>query len=356
MTEDQKPKSLTDVIADFLPLIDELLSAQEVKVTLRPIRAAIMFVDDVVISISGDEKGKSTDYVAKPWFAVIYHYVEKWYQEQYGAAFKRDESGIAIGTAFVRDLPIELRVPLTRMRVETPNETSWLCFPIEVETDENPLDWLVSPPNLERLESNEKSDLIAQATAVATELRALQLNLMGMEPSDSEVRGLLDGVLAEFESCAQNILRNDTSGRGSALWSLQMATERILKAFAKHKNGSFKEIHNLFILYDDVAVHLSGIKRDLLKKLPRDKQAITDRYGLGGTPTLSELKDAYRSALELSAAISRLFKRKISLGGSRFLLKRPPWLTLPPTQKTGSSEVPLNDTGTSSSEDAPKSP
>lgn len=326
MTAGQAKKNLKETLADYLPLIDATLSAQEIRVSIRPFRAAVIFVEDFVLEVSGDDK---TNYPAKPWFAILYHYVDEWYREQYGAAFKADKSGFAIGVVLVREIPVEVQVPLTRLRVETPGESSWVFFPVEVEKDEEPLEWLVSPPTLERLLADEKSKLGARTVTVASSLRSLQMNLMGIEPRDEQVTGLLDGVLAEFETSARNILRNDTSGRGSALWALQMATERILKAFAKHKMNSFREIHNLFELFDDMAEYLSGINRDLLKKLPRDKQAVTDRYGLGGTPSLPEMIDAYNSALELSVGISRLFKRKLSIGGGGLLLKRPPWLTLP---------------------------
>jgi len=82
------------------------------------------------------------------------------------------------------------------------------------------------------------------------------MNLMGVEPHDDAVHGLLEGVLAEFESAARQLLRPEDTGRASALWTLQMAVERVLKAYAQHKtrNISFKST-NLFELYDDIAAH-----------------------------------------------------------------------------------------------------
>jgi hypothetical protein len=108
-----------------------------------------------------------------------------------------------------------------------------------------------------------------------------------------------------------------------------MAVERTLKAFAQHKLGTFREIHNLFELFGDVGTHVFGMSRNLLTKLPRDKQVITDRYGLAGTPTLWELLEGYDAALKIVSGISRLFGHGIYVGGSRMLLKRPPWLSLP---------------------------
>jgi len=317
---------LKEAIAGHLSNIDAELSAYEVPLKIRPLRASIMFVKDYVSEVSGDDKN---NFEAKPWFAIIYHHVEQWYRDHYGPAFDRDRSAIASGVVLVRDIPVEIRVLLTRSRVETPGETAWLLFPVEVAGDENPFTWLVDPPKLDKLLADERSKLTKQTTDIGTALRAIRINLMGVEPSDNVTQGLLDGVLAELEASARNILRNDTSGRGSALWALQMAVERTLKALSQHKRGSFREIHNLFELFDDVTAHLSTIDRNLLKKLPHDKQVITDRYGLGGTPTLWEAANAYNAALEIISGISRLFKHKFYVGGGGVLLKRPPWLSLP---------------------------
>lgn len=56
--------------------------------------------------------------------------------------------------------------------------------------------------------------------AISTALRVVRINLMAIEPDDKAVDGLLDGVLAELEAAARNILRNDSGERGSALWFL----------------------------------------------------------------------------------------------------------------------------------------
>lgn len=139
----------------------------------------------------------------------------------------------------------------------------------------------------------------------------------------------LGGVRAEFESAAGQMLRAEASGRASALWTLHMAIERILKAFAQYKTGTFRQIHNLFELFDGVVAHGIKVDRELLKKLPREGDVINDRYGLRGTPSVWETYEAYKSSLAIVAGVSQSFRWKINFGGSRILLRKAPWITLP---------------------------
>jgi hypothetical protein len=118
-----------------------------------------------------------------------------------------------------------------------------------------------------------------------------------------------------------------------------MAIERTLKAFAQHKSGSFLEIHDLFKLFDDLARYDIKADRNLLKKIPRDQDVIEDRYGLRGTPSIWEVFESYKAALQFVAAMSGSFDRKFNFGGGGILLRKAPWLTLP----TPASEVPRSN-------------
>ncbi|RWX70814.1 hypothetical protein EN780_02115 [Mesorhizobium sp. M4B.F.Ca.ET.089.01.1.1] len=202
-----------------------------------------------------------------------------------------------------------------------------------IEDGEDPENWLVGSPPIDRLDRKERTKLNAKLANVGTGLRLIRINMMGIKPRDETVNGLLEGVLSEFESAADNILRKDVAGRGAALWSLQMAVEKTLKAFAQHKTGTFRQTHDLFVLYDDVRDQGIGAKRDLLKKMPREPQIMSDRYGLGGTPAIFEVMNAYNAALAFVSEASHSFARELYVGGARFLLKKPPWLELPPAAK-----------------------
>jgi hypothetical protein len=338
----RKPNDLEQLINDFMPHIDAWLGQSDMSLTERLLNAATVFVDEIIIEVrNGDkveDKGSSTDYVTRPWFAIIYHYVERWYRERYGEALHVNEGGRAHGFVLVRNLPVELIVRLTRIRVETPGETAWLSFPKEVESDEDPLSWLGKSPNIAALGDADKESLVQDTSQVASALRAIRVNSMGIEPSGDVMYALLNGVPSEFESAAQKAIRNDASARPGALWNIHIAVERALKAFNQHKTGKFREIHNLFELYDDVAGHGITANRNLLRTLRRESEVIDNRYGLGDMPTIQEVFGAYKAGLTFVSSVVQSFKRKISIGGGSFLLAKPPWTTLPPKPQSASDE------------------
>ncbi len=336
MTEDAEAKcevrdELKAYIYHYMPLIDERLRVSETQLSQRDFHAATIIVKELILEVSNDDN--KDDFAEKPWFAVIFHHARSWYRETYGEAFDRDHTDKSLGLVLIRDIPVELIVPMTRSRVETPNETAWLSFPIKVEDDENPLDWLKRAPNLALLDEAERQQARHDAALIATALRSMQMNFLGIEPNDDTVSGLLGGVRAEFETAANKILRPGSVDRASALWTIHMAVERTLKAFAQHKTGAFHEIHNLFELFDDVIPHGITANRSLLKKLPRDREVISDRYGLRGTPPIGEVYEAYKAALKIVGDVSPSFHRKLNVGGARFLIRKAPWITLPNPDK-----------------------
>lgn len=332
MIEENEPKQvlrdeLKERLYQLLPFIDERLRADDTKLSQRAFHAAFIIVKEFVVEISGDDN--KDDFAEKPWFAIIFHHVRNWYRETYGDALVRDHNNKALGVLLIRELPVEFVIPLTTSRVEVPNETAWLGFPINIGDDENPLDWLKGAPTLGKLGKSEVTRLRSDATLVATAIRSIQMNFMGIKPSDPIVLGLLGGVRSEFETAANKILRPDTSDRASALWTIHIAVERTLKALAQHKRGSFREIHNLFELFDDIATYGVSAKRNQLKKIPRDRDVINHRYGLRGTPPIVEVYQAYKAALSVVSQLSHVFQREMHIGGLNILLRKAPWITLP---------------------------
>ncbi|MDF3207154.1 hypothetical protein EOA22_10400 [Mesorhizobium sp. M7A.F.Ca.US.014.04.1.1] len=320
--------TLEEAIAEHMQLIDLELQVEELPLWQRPLRASIKFVLESILDIRGDTK---EDFAGKPWFAVIFHHIETWYRDTYGSAFDQSSGeGFASGVVLVRHVPIEIRVPLTRTTPGTPGETVWLHFPLGIEQGETPTDWLVNPPNLAKIDLTESRKLKTRTTAVATALRRIRMNTMGVTAPDHEITELIDGVLSDLQNAAIGLLTDSDTARGAAMWSMQMAIERTIKAFILQKTGrKYRETHDLFYLYDDALPHCSGINRGLLKKLPNSREMMEGRYGLGTKWTIRYATEAYFAALMLISEFSARYDRKISVGGSRVHLKRPPWLTLP---------------------------
>jgi hypothetical protein len=97
----KRSDELVEDIGKVMPYIDARLERSEVSLTERVLVAATIFVYEMVFEVrNGDtiaEKADTTDYVARPWFAIIYHHVEHWYREHYGEALNVNEGGAAHG-------------------------------------------------------------------------------------------------------------------------------------------------------------------------------------------------------------------------------------------------------------------
>lgn len=116
-TGDARKDELREYIRDLMPIIDSDLSLREIPLSQRPFEAGIITVRKFVVEVSGDDN--KDDFAAKPWFAVIYHHINQWYRDRYGSLLDHNPSGFARGVVSIRDIPIEIKVPLTRSRVET---------------------------------------------------------------------------------------------------------------------------------------------------------------------------------------------------------------------------------------------
>lgn len=326
MPADEETTTFEGMLKEHLELIDLELHVEEVPLWRRPMQASIKFVIESVEEIRGDTK---EGFATKPWFAIIYQQVEQWYRTNYGAAFEKSGSSnrVANGTVIVRHMPVRVAVPLTRTTIETPGETVWLHFPNCVVKGEDPWNWLLDPPNLTTLGSSQRSRVLRRISGIATAYRQIRTNTIGVD-GPSEVGALLNGVLGELNTSAECILSGSESNRGAAMWALQMAVERTAKALILQRTNKMPdETHNLSTLYD--ATIPQGESRKLLGKIPVAREMIDGRYGLGPMWTQQYMAEAHFAALQIIADLSGKLGRKMSIGGGRFLLKRPPWRTLP---------------------------
>ncbi len=316
---------LRQIIWERMEFID--LGLREVALSGRGMLAAIKFVQQEIIDIRGDTK---EDFHEKPWFAFIFHTITEWYRDKYGPAFEQNGGFVVLGVVLVRDIPVELNVPLSTTTVEIPGETAWVHFPGKVADDEQPENWLVKSPPLDKLHELENERFRTDLLTVCNNLRTICIGLMGVVGTRSEVRDLAAGIKPDLQSSASNILRNDDAARAVALWSLQMAIEKAYKALACQKNGSFRETHDLFRLHDDVSDHVQPVNRNLLKRLPNSREAIDLRYGIGHKPNLGYAVGAYVAALELIGTLVPCFERRFGIMNGSILVKRPPWTNWPP--------------------------
>ncbi|ESQ92530.1 HEPN domain-containing protein [Asticcacaulis benevestitus] len=323
-------QDLPSIISEFLETVDPLFNEIDKPLSQRPLLAGIHFIDTRVISLSGHAKA---EFATSPHFAHIYHHIKAWYDDRYGPMMRGNPSGFALAVVKVLGQPVAVKVPLTTSEVAEEGKTAWLCFPDEVMVSERPLAWLDQAPNLATLTGSQKSALRARIAKTGTALRRVRLHLMGIEPPNPEVDDLLDGVLSALEVAATGIVANTPTSRLGAMWPLQMALERSMKALCLHKTGTFQEIHDLYYLYDFIAAYCPLVNRDKLKYLPNSRLMIDGRYGLAPKPSLDDAMAAYNATLEIVSGIAMQFDQKYRINNLRILLKKPPWTTLPDTEE-----------------------
>ncbi len=314
---------LKDYIERVADLLDTDLRNRGVELNQRPMMAAQQFVDHFIVSLSEAPK---ENYLVTRSFAVIFAHFTAWYKDRYGEAFQNfDTGGNAVVLAEVRGAVVEVRVPLTRSEVEEEGVTAWLIFPAQVDPCENPLKWLHHAPPLAGLDAKSIAKIRRDISKAAGDIRTIRIFLMGPGKDNDVIHGLLRGVVSDLEASAHLILKRDAAGRQGAMWPMHIACEKVLKALALQQNGSFREIHNLFELFDDVKDHLPAGLRTKLRDIPVDRAQMDARYGQASPPSEIQAYKAYKAALAFVAGVARNLKADLYVANARFLLKRAPW-------------------------------
>jgi hypothetical protein len=159
-------------LREALPVIDRNLAAREFPLHQRILQAALEFVQHCVLSVQevGNDEvspGDTQEFIATRWFSVIYHHVDQWYRDRYGAALDQKVSKHITGVIEIADTPFELRVPTMRTRPGKPGKTVWIGIPDGIREDENAIEWVIAGPNIHRLDEEERVLATTDATQTA---------------------------------------------------------------------------------------------------------------------------------------------------------------------------------------------
>jgi hypothetical protein len=179
------PSDFEDALGESLDVIDRELAKNEVPLRDRPLRAARDFVTYCVMQVAVGkeiaEPGKFLDYMASDWFKAIYARTIGWYTARYGDPMKTKSGKSYTGCILVLDTPFAMRIPVVTKRPGKPGETIWVCFPKEVEDDEDPLAWIVDSPNVRELPRGDGLKARRQAIEIANTVRAIVTSIMAIE-------------------------------------------------------------------------------------------------------------------------------------------------------------------------------
>lgn len=314
---------MKSIVREQLVIIDEILSKREKPLTLRPLEAAIIFVNEVIVEIKGEDKN---DFHEKKWFAEIYKWTDEWYQERYGEAIKNSHDNTSKGIAIVYGTPFSLIVPMTLSEPEEPGKTSWLIFPNSIFPEEKILDWLQPKPNLEQLTEQQLATLKEEIEYVGVCLRSIRINIMSAEYVNASLQMLGGSISAHFEKSVQDILSGKREQLTVSFWEMHLAIEKAIKLFLKQNKLACPKTHDLIRLRE---ISNQKIETDELNYsfsiCPTEKDSIKYRYGEMQDVSVEKAYILYKEALKIVAFYTKALYRKITMENARFLLQLPPW-------------------------------
>jgi hypothetical protein len=230
-----------------------------------------------------------------------------------------------IGAVLIRGTPFALRVPTTRVRPSDSDETIWFSMPDHIENDDVVTDWLVMPPNLERLSAEDQVTLKEDICEIAGHLRFVHNNLIGVRCSDDRLSGFRRGIVLHLEQASELILRGDDESVQKAWWELQMSVESALKGLTVQKTGTHPFSHKIPVLFDAAEPAGLSFNRSRFDNWPDQTEMSSLRYAQGTRRDVTSAATAYRLVLALAAAAVEAMDG-LSVGKARFKIGQPPWL------------------------------
>jgi len=315
-------------LAEALPPIDEKLAAAGLAINQRPTHAAIEFVDHFVEAVREGESpairpGEFGSYFATKWFAAIYAAVDKWYRTRFPSAFAQKADHSLTGVVMIAGTTFGLRVPRNTFRPSEKADCIWIGFPDDVRNEEDPISWIVNPPNLAHLTPAQRKEAKSNARLVAGRLRFISSGLTAMMRSDESFDGFRAGILPRLTNAANLLISGSSEAVQQSFWEMQIACESALKGLQQQRTKTFKPTHDLFVLYDGIDPH-PEFKRDTLKRLPRWEDASNLRYGQGDKRSCTDAIKSYEGTLVIVAGAVASMDR-VGLGNAQFEITRPLW-------------------------------
>lgn len=314
---------LKDIVEDILPDIDHALSTQHMSLKQRPFLATNLLLSSEFIEIEGDTK---EDILKKPWFKHFYSAVYDWYLSRYGKTLLSSKEPNAPGIVLIYETPFELSIPLIVNRIAEQEETFWVVFPNEVLPEENVINFIVSPPNIDIMNTDEKSLILNKISAVVRYTRSTHINIVTAYFKNDEHRKLAQTINVHIHKAVKDILSLKQEIMAIAVWEMHLAIEKALKVFLRQKGIVPPNTHNINELNKLTKDQGYQIEDKLLNLLPSDKEAIRMRYVEGDSSIIDKAVTLYYLYLKIVASCTKALDRKRVFENAAFLLKKPDWI------------------------------
>ena len=317
-----KKMTLQAHIEDFWPDMDQSLSEAGIPVSERPMKAARFFVDHLILEVAGDTK---EDYQGKPWFAAIFMPVQDCYKRRYGEAQLHPNVSLAGVVEHYGALYL-LRIPLVVTR-PVGDGTCWLTFAKDVLPGEEPTLWIVNGPSIEHIRPKPLAKLKEKASGTTARLRGIANDLKTADLPEGSARSMAISVLRHLDKAASDICALDREATSLAMWELNLACEKCMKAYLTQEGITYPMTHDLRALNK-----LAPTKHDwsevkgALAAFPSEARIMKWRYQQITSPTMNELWRFYQVAMQICSIYAGRMSRTYVLDNFALHLSRPPWL------------------------------
>ncbi len=318
-------------LSETLAMIDVRLAANDLPVTQRPFHAARMFSEIHIGEVAEGERRwtpdfTSTDFVTEGWFKTIFAETYAWYRERYPDDIDRSSLRMIKALVLIWNTPFLMEVPASTSQPGEPGKTIWVAFPDSVSAEEDPMMWLVSPPNLTNADPRVRESTRLLTIEIAAAVRRISSLLMGVGDSDETIRGFTRSIGVHLHTAVDLVVQQGRRGGiAKAFWELQLACECAFKALLQKTSGTYPRTHDLFYLCDQCGATALGLDRGLIARMPRESEIMDLRYGQASDPTVKSFFRSYRATLAiLPPVINPLVQW--SFGKARFKVTRPPWM------------------------------
>jgi hypothetical protein len=322
MGDESKDVSFERTIKEWMVPIDSQLTKLRVPIPDRVDLAAQEFVEFCILDIKGDSK---EDYLLRRWFRFVYRTVRRWYEDKYSAALRRPDL-FFVGACEILGSLFRLRVPMHLRRDGEPGKAFWLVFPVDLQEEDDPASWLVNPPNLAALEPEARKHVLDEVATVARLLRLIRSDLLTAETPDEIAGELADNISSHLMASAERLIEPRQPAFGLACWEAHQAVEKALKLLGRQYRGTHKKMHELMLLFHDVAGLITGVDDSLLGQMPSQSRIIEMRAGEGASVDAEEAHHLYRLGLEITAQCVGAMKRNTVMRNTAFLIQKPPWM------------------------------
>ncbi len=322
-------KKLKSVVLEWMPIIDDILAKRAVQPSSRPFESAVFLFSERILELKiedGKRSNKIEDFWDKQWFADIYSWIEDWYKERYGEAQGRGGKDTSSGLIILHGTPFKINIPITITKPHKPDDTVCISFPLSVLPEEDSLDWIENPPNLEKLSKDDGTRLKLDISKVGTSLRVIYGNLFTADITDIDLGILGKSISTHLSIAVTNIISLKPENISLAFWEMHMANEKAIKLYLKQRGVATPNTHNLTILRRIAEENEAPQDTDdLFSKLPSEGEAIRFRYGEEENINLERVVEVYDTSLKLIEIYTGVLKRRIVMKNASLYLKTPPW-------------------------------